>query len=69
MDSMVRTAMAIKREKATHGASETRVQVTKGRRASLLLVRERSRRLLVHEGFRDRVTTIMTKVKLGLLAS
>ena len=52
-----------------HEASETRVLVTKGRRVSLLLVQERSRRLLVHENFKDRVMTISVKARLGLLAS
>ena len=53
MDSMVRTTMAIEKE----------------RRASLLLVQERSRRLLVHDGFRDRAAGIRAKAILGLLAS
>ena len=53
----------------THGASETRVLVTKGRRASLLLVRERNIKLLVHEDFRDRVATIKAKARSQLLAS
>ena len=48
-----------------HGASETRVLVTKGRKASLLLVRERRIRLLVHEGFKDRVAAIRAKARLG----
>ena len=52
-----------------HGASEKRVLVTRGRRVSLLLVRERIRRLLIHEGFRDRVAANRAKAKLGLLAS
>ena len=52
-----------------HGASETQVLVTKGMRVSLLLVRERSRRLLVQEGFKDRAATIRVKAKLGLLAN
>ena len=39
-----------------------RVLVEKGKRVSILLVQERSRRLLVHEGFRDRA-----KVRPGLL--
>ena len=50
-------------------ASEIRVLVTRGRRVSLLLVRERSRRLLVHEGFRDMVAAIRAKARLGFLAS
>ena len=43
--------------------------VTKERRANLLLVRERSKRLLVHEGFKDRVAAIKVKARLGLLAN
>ena len=61
MNSVVKTVMAIERERERekmHRASEMQVLVTKGRRASLLRVRERSRRLLVHEGFKDRATTI-----------
>ena len=43
MDSMVRTTMAIERERErTHGAFGMRVLVARGRRVSLLLVRERS---------------------------
>ena len=42
-----------------------RVLVARGKRVSLLLARERSQRLLVHEGFR--ATTIKAKVRLGLL--
>ena len=38
----------------THGVSEMRVLVRKGRRVSLLLARERSRRLLLHKDFRDK---------------
>ena len=41
-----------------------RVLVVRGRRVSLLPVRERSQRLLVCEGFR--VVAIRTKVRLGL---
>ena len=43
--------------------------VLKGRRINLLLVRERSRRLLSHEDFRDGAATIKAKVRLGLLTS
>ena len=56
-----------------------RVLVIRGRRVdSLLLVRERSRGLLLHEGFRDKVAATRAKAKishpnmgdtLGLLAS
>ena len=52
-----------------HGASEMREPVTRGRRASLLLVRERGLRLLVHEGFRDKVTATKAKAKLELPVS
>ena len=64
MDSMVRTPMTMEKDIRDHGASEMRVLVARGRRVSLLLVRERSQRLLIGEGFR--ATTIMDKVKLGL---
>ena len=58
MDSMVGITLAIERmiEDARLGM---RVLVARGRRASLLLVRERSIRLLVHEG--SRVTAIRAK--------
>ena len=49
-----------------HGASEIRVLVARGIRISLLLVRERSRRLLFHEDFKDRVEAIRAKAKPGL---
>ena len=53
MDSMVRTTLTIERERSRMlGALGMRVLVARGRRVSLLLVRERSRRLLVHEGSR-----------------
>ena len=53
MDSMVGTALTIERERSRMlGALGMRVLVARGRRVSLLLVRERSRGLLVHEGFR-----------------
>ena len=53
MDSMVGIALAIERERSRMlGALEMRVLVARGRRVSLLLVRERSRGLLVHEGSR-----------------
>ena len=37
-----------------HGVSEMRILVARGRRASILSVRERSQRLLVRKGLRDR---------------
>ena len=52
-----------------HGASEIRVLMTIGKRVSLLLVRERSKRLLVHKGFRDSAAAIKAKARLGLLTS
>ena len=72
MDSMVRTALTIERERERSrilGALGMPVLVVRGRRVSLPLVRERSRRLLVHEG--SRATTIQVRdgsellVKLG----
>ena len=53
MDSMVGTALTIERERSMMlGALGMRVLVARGRRVSLLLVRERSRGLLVHVGSR-----------------
>ena len=40
-----------------HEVSEMRVLVARGRRVILLRVRERSRRLLVHEDFKERAAT------------
>ena len=44
-----------------HRASEMLVLVIRGRMVSLILVRERSIRLLFHEDFRDRAVTIKAK--------
>ena len=52
-----------------HGASEIRVLVTRGRRVSLLLVPERSRRLLFHKDFKDRVAAMRPEARSGLLAN
>ena len=53
MDSMVGTTLTIERERSRMlGALGMRVLVARGRRVSLLQVRERSRGLLVHEGFK-----------------
>ena len=53
MDSMVGTALAIERERSRMlGELGMLVLVARGRRVSLLLVRERSRGLLVHESSR-----------------
>ena len=53
MDSMVGTALTIERERSRMlGALGMRVLVARGRRVSLLLVWERTRGLLVHEGSR-----------------
>ena len=49
-------------------ASEIRLIVTSGRKVNLLLVRERSTRLLFHEDFTDGATTIRAKAESGLLA-
>ena len=46
-----------------------RVLVARERRVSLLLVQERSRRLLVHEGFRDKAAAIRAKAILELSVS
>ena len=52
-----------------HGTSEIWVSVIRGRRVNLLLVRERSRRLLFHKGFMDKVAAIRAKARPGLLTS
>ena len=49
-----------------HGAFEIRVLVKRGKRIKLLLVRERSRRLLSHEDFKDEVAAVRAKTRLGL---
>ena len=65
MDSMVVTALTIERERSRMlEALGMRVLVARGRRVSLLLVRERSRRLLVHVG--SRAATIWAKDISGL---
>ena len=57
--------MTIERERwRMHGALGRRVLVEKGRRVSLLLVWERSRRLLVHVG--SRAAAIRTRDRSGL---
>ena len=66
MDSMVKTT--------THEASEMRVLRIRGRRVNLiLLAREISRGLLLHEGFKDRAKAKISHPKMGdtsrLLAS
>ena len=53
MDSMVGTALTIEREKRMLGALGMRVLVIRGR-ISLLLVRGRGRRFLLHTSFRTR---------------
>ena len=68
MDSMVKTTMVIERERERereirHGGFKIWVLVTRRRRVSLLLVRERSRRLLFHEDFTDRAVTIRAKAR------
>ena len=55
---MVTTAMVIEREIEDARVSGMRVLVARGRRAKLRLVWERSQRLPVHEGFRDRTATM-----------
>ena len=65
MDSMVGIALTIERERSRMlGALGMRVLVQRGRRFSLLLVRERSRGLLVHVG--SKAATIRARDRLGL---
>ena len=66
---MVTTTMAIERGIEDARSIRDVGTVGKGRRVGLLLVRERSRRLPVHEGFRDMVAAIKAKARPGLLAS
>ena len=61
MDSMVRIAMAIEREIEDARSIRDTVASDKRRRVSLLLVWERSLRLLVREGFKDKVAAIKAK--------
>ena len=61
MDSMVGTALTIERESRMLRALGMRVLVARGRRVSLLLVREGSRGLLVHVG--SRVAAILARDK------
>ena len=71
--------MAIKREWTTQGASEIRASKIRGRRTNLLLlVHGRSKGLLLHMVFKDRVVAIRAKASInhlkmggisGLLAS
>ena len=60
---MVRTTMAIERE--IKDARSIRYTVASGKKKEDLpfLVRERSRRLLSHEDFRDRVAAIRAKAR------
>ena len=70
MDSMVRTALAIEREREMMpGAFEIRVLVISGRRVNHLQARERSKGLLFHEGFQDRAAAFRAKARSGLLAN
>ena len=51
----------------THGASGTWVLVLRGRRINLLLIREKSKRLLFHGDFGDGAAVIKVKAESGLL--
>ena len=50
-------------------AVEIRVLVISERRVSLLRAQERSKGLLSHEGFQDKVAALRAKARAGLLAS
>ena len=69
MDSIVRTAMTIEREIEDAWSIQDAGAMSRGMRISLLLVRERSKRLLFHEDFRDEATSIKANAIIGLLAS
>ena len=65
IDSMVGTALTIERERSRMlGALGIRVLVARGRRVSLLLVRERTRRLIVHVGSRSAAIRARDKSRL-----
>ena len=65
IDSMVGITLTIERERSRIlVALRMRVLVARGRRVGLLLVRERSRGLLVHEG--SRVAAIRVRDRTGL---
>ena len=55
MDSMVGTTLTIEREIKDARSTRDAVLVARGRRVNLLLVRERSRGLIVHKGSRVEV--------------
>ena len=68
MDSMVGTAMTIERERwRMHEALGMQVLVVRGGRVSLLPVRERGRRLMLHKDFRNKAEVIRAKAKIGHL--
>ena len=71
MDSMVKTAMAIEIEIDDAWSIRDTDAGDKRKEVYLLLVRERSRRLLFHEDFRDMAVAvaIKAKAKSGLLAN
>ena len=65
IDSMVGTALNIERERSRMlGALGIRVLVARGRRVSLLLVQERTRRLIVHVGSRSAAIQARDKSRL-----
>ena len=71
MDSMVRIAMTIERERErlmTHGISGMWVLLKREGRASLPPAWGRSRELLFRKDFRDKVEVIRAKAKMGHLA-
>ena len=67
-DSMVGTTLTMERERLRmHEALGMRVLVARGRRVSLLPIRERGRRLLLRKDFRNRAEVIRAKAKIGHL--
>ena len=78
LDLMVKKTIAIEREVDDARRSGMRVLKIRGRRANLLLARERSRGLLIRKAFRDKALATKAKAMinhpkmgdtLGLLAS
>ena len=66
---MVRISLAIGRQVDDTWSIRDMGVSAKRKEINLLLVRERSRRLLSHKDFKDKATTIKAKARPGLLTS
>ena len=69
LDSMVRTIMAIEREVDDLRNIQDALKIRGKRVNLLLLIQGRSRRLILHKDFRDRVVAVRAKAISRLLAS